>query len=243
MKHRTSATVQQQFPYCYEFPRPALTVDCVVFGLALDRLKVLFVRRDTPPFINQWSLPGGFVQAEEDLDECAKRVLLRKTGCKNIYIEQLYTFGSTDRDPRERTISVTYYALVNSAEFPMAENTSAPEKQAGWFDIENTPKLAFDHNEILRLALARLRAKITYQPISFELLPKAFTLTKLQNVYEVILGEPLDKRNFRKKLLSYGILKPLQAWEQNGRQRPAQLYSFDRLAYKRLVNTGTPFEV
>lgn len=233
----------QQSTFCYEYPRPALTVDCVVFGLDLEKLKVLLVQRDNEPFQHQWSLPGGFVRMEESLDECAKRVLLNKTGCKNIYFEQLYTFGTPDRDPRGRTISVAYYALVNSSEFPLDQDGSRSIGQAEWFDIQNTRKLAFDHNQILSTALARLRAKITYQPIGFELLPKEFTLSRLQKLYELILGETLDKRNFRKKLLGYGILKPLQAWERLGRQRPAQLYSFDRVAYKRLINEGTTFEV
>lgn len=240
---RVSTLNAQQSTFCYDYPRPALTIDCVVFGLDLERLKVLLVQRDTEPFQNRWSLPGGFVRMEESLDECAKRVLLNKTGCENIYFEQLYTFGTPDRDPRGRTISVAYYALVNSPEFPLEEDAARSRSQADWLDIHNIPTLAFDHNHILRTALARLRAKITYQPIGFELLPKKFTLSRLQKLYELILGETLDKRNFRKKLLGYGILKPLQAWERLGRQRPAQLYSFDPVAYKRLINEGSTFEV
>lgn len=242
MKRATTLNTKQS-TFCYEYPRPCLTVDCVVFGLALEQLKVLLVQRDNEPFSKQWSLPGGFVRMEESLDDCAKRVLLNKTGCENIYFEQLYTFGTPDRDPRGRTISVAYYALVNSSEFPLDQDASESRGQAEWFEVQNIPNLAFDHSQILRIALARLRAKITYQPIGFELLPNKFTLSKLQKLYEIILGETLDKRNFRKKLLGYGILKPLQAWERLGRQRPAQLYSFDRVAYKRLINEGTTFEV
>ena len=184
-------------PHTYEYARPSLTVDCVVFGLDDENLKVLLIQRDLEPFQGKWALPGGFVRINETLDDAAKRELQEETGVSNEYLEQLYTFGDLHRDPRERVVTVAYYALVKLSDHRIKATTDA--RNAGWFAISDTPKLAFDHDRILEVALARLKGKLRYQPIGFELLPAKFTLTKLQKLYETVLERDLDKRNFREK--------------------------------------------
>jgi 8-oxo-dGTP diphosphatase len=234
--------------FCYPYARPAVTVDCVVFGLSEDRLQVLLVQRDEEPFLQHWGLPGGFVRIEEDLEESVRRELERKTRCKNIYFEQLYTFGALDRDPRGRTISIAYFALVNSSSYPIDEvggelSQSSGHKQVRWHGVDTLPQLAFDHGKLIACALERLRSKIMYRPIGFELLPSRFTLSRLQKLYEILLGRELDKRNFRKKILGMGVLDGLEAWEQNGAQRPAQLYRFNQSKYQQKLKQGDFFEV
>lgn len=228
-------------PYTYEFPRPALTVDCVVFGLDADELEVLLIRRGLEPFAGRWALPGGFVRTDETLDEAARRELQEETGLEHIYLEQLYTFGAVDRDPRERVVTVAYYALVKLSEHNVRATTDAAD--AAWFAITDLPELAFDHAEIFDVALARLRNKLRYQPIGFELLPKKFTLTQLQRMYEVILERPLDKRNFRKKILAMDLLVELDEVQKDVAHRAARLYKFDDRRYKKLVKQGFSFEI
>lgn len=208
-------------PHTYEYPRPSLTVDCVVFGLDDEDLKVLLVQRDLPPFEGRWALPGGFVHMDETLEEAAKRELREETGLSDVYLEQLYTFGDLDRDPRERVVTVAYYALVNLRDHRVQAATDA--RSAAWFAVDNCAKLAFDHARILRMALERLRGKVRYQPIGFELLPPKFTLRQLQHLYEKILGRSLDKRNFRKKILGMGILVELDEIEKDVAHRAARL--------------------
>src|SRR6266566_374082 len=161
-------------PHTYKYPRAALTVDCVVFGFDEAELKVLLIQRALDPFKGKWALPGGFVRVDETIDEAARRELAEETGLKDIFLEQLYTFGAVDRDPRERVVSVAYYALVKLADFSTKASTDAAD--ARWFPISNAPKLAFDHANILATALTRLKGKVRYQPIGFELLPPKFTL-------------------------------------------------------------------
>jgi len=228
-------------PHTYEYPRPALTVDCVLFGLDEGDLKVLLIQRDIPPFEGRWALPGGFVRIEETLEEAARRELREETGLSNVYLEQLFTFGALKRDPRERVVSVAYYALVKLSGHRVLAATDA--RSAAWFALGETPKLAFDHDRILAVAHARLRAKVRYQPIGFELLPPKFTLTQLQRLYEVVLDRPLDKRNFRKKILGMGILVDLDEIEQDVAHRAARLYGFDKHKYDRLTNKGFNFEI
>jgi 8-oxo-dGTP diphosphatase len=228
-------------PFTYEYPRPALTVDCVVFGLDADELEVLLVRRALEPFAGRWALPGGFVHVDETVDDAARRELQEETGLENIYLEQLYTFGALDRDPRERVVTVAYYALVKLSEHNVRATTDAAD--AAWFAITDMPELAFDHGEIFELALARLRNKLRYQPIGFELLPKKFTLTQLQRMYEVILERPLDKRNFRKKILAMDLLVELDEVQKDVAHRAARLYKFDDRRYKKLVKQGFSFEI
>jgi 8-oxo-dGTP diphosphatase len=218
-----------------------LTVDCVVFGFDGGDLEVLLIRRGLPPFKDKWALPGGFVRVEETLDDAARRELKEETGLKDVFLEQLYTFGSVKRDPRERVVSVAYYALTKPADHTTVAATDAAE--AEWFPVTQVPALAFDHADILATALTRLRGKLTYQPIGFELLPPKFTLTQLQHLYEAVHGEDIDKRNFRKKVLSYDLLIPLKETHRDGAHRPAQLFRFDPVKYERLKKKGFLFEI
>lgn len=227
--------------YQYEYPRAALTVDCVVFGLDDEDLKVLLIQRDLPPFEGDWALPGGFVRLEETLDDAARRELEEETGLKNVYLEQLYTIGDIERDPRERVVTVAYYALVNLSDHRVHAATDA--RSAAWFGIDDVPSLAFDHPKILKMAHERLRGKVRYQPIGFELLPTKFTLRQIQHLYEVVLDRQLDKRNFRKKILSMGILVELDEVETDVAHRAARLYKFDHRKYRRLTKQGFHFEI
>lgn len=228
-------------PFAYEFPRAALTVDCVVFGFDEGALKILLIRRGIEPFKGRWALPGGFVRTDETLDEAARRELREEAGLEKIYLEQLYTFGTVDRDPRERVVSVAWFALVRSADHVPSAATDAAE--AKWFDAGDIPRLAFDHGDILATALERLRGKIRWQPVGFELLPEKFTLTQLQSLYEAILGRELDKRNFRKKLLALDLLVALDETTTAASRRPAQLFRFDRRKYQTLTRKGFIFDL
>ncbi|NJR69845.1 MAG: NUDIX hydrolase [Synechococcales cyanobacterium CRU_2_2] len=227
--------------YTYAYARPALTVDCIVFGLDGGTLKVLLIQRKSPPFEAQWALPGGFVELQETLDEAARRELLEETGVENIFLEQLYTFGGVDRDPRERIISVAYYALINLEAHPLQAASDAED--ARWFPVRQLPALAFDHAEIFCVALQRLQGKLSYEPIGFELLPSKFTLTQLQQLYETVLERSLDKRNFRKKILKLECLTPLPEKQQNVRHRAAQFYQFDEQRYRQHRQQGFVFDL
>ena len=228
--------------YNYEYPRPALTVDCIIFGLdAQQELKVMLIQRDIPPFKGQWAIPGGFVRIEETLEEAALRELQEETGIHHIFLEQLYTFGDLGRDPRDRTVTVAYYALINLVEQKIQASTDA--RAAEWFAISNIPQLAFDHNQILQIAIARLRSKIRYEPIGFELLPQNFSLSQLQRLYETVLDRPLDKRNFRKKILGMDLLIDTGKVEHNVAHRAAKLYQFDENKFLQLKQKGFNFEI
>ena len=227
--------------HTYLFPRPALTVDCVVFGLDDADLAVLLIRRDLEPFAGKWALPGGFVHLDETIDDAARRELLEETGLGRVYLEQLYTFGATDRDPRERVVTVAYYALVNLADHRVKAATDA--REAAWFAVSDLPALAFDHDSIAATALERLRNKVRYRPVGFELLPPKFTLTMLQRLYEKVLERTLDKRNFRKKVLAMGLLEELEEVEQDVSHRAARLYRFDKKRYRELEKEGFDFEL
>jgi 8-oxo-dGTP diphosphatase len=226
-------------PHTYQYARAALTVDCVVFGFDGGDLQVLLIRRGLPPFKDKWALPGGFVRVEETLDNAARRELAEETGLREVFLEQLYTFGTVRRDPRERVVSVAYFALVK----PGAVTAATDAAEAKWFPVTQVPALAFDHADILATALIRLRGKLTYQPIGFELLPPKFTLSQLQRLYEAVLGTDIDKRNFRKKVLSYELLIPLKETHREGAHRPAQLFRFDPVKYERLKKKGFLFEI
>jgi 8-oxo-dGTP diphosphatase len=227
--------------HTYQYPRPALTVDCVVFGFDEGDLEVLLIQRALEPYRGRWALPGGFVRVEETVDAAARRELAEETGLEDLFLEQLYTFGALDRDPRERVVSVAYYALVKLGDHRVKAATDASDTD--WFPAFKPPRLAFDHRQILEVALRRLQAKVRYEPIGFELLPPKFTLSRLQHLYEAILGTGLDKRNFRKKVLGFGILVLLKEEQLAGRHRPAQLYRFDAKRYAQLKEQGFHFEV
>jgi 8-oxo-dGTP diphosphatase len=200
----------------------SVTVDIVLFTIRDRRLQVLLIRRLARPFENRYALPGGFVQENESVEAAAVRELREETGVDRVYLEQLYTFGDPKRDPRGRVITVAYYALVPHTQALHAGTDAA---DAAWFPITGLPPLAFDHRKIIDYARQRLRNKLDYTNVGFELLPPKFTLTELQLVHEAILAEILDKRNFRRKITQRGIVKPVDEWIETGR-KPAQLYRF-----------------
>ena len=216
-----------------------VTVDLVIFALREAELQVLLVRRGIPPFEGRWALPGGFVHADESLDAAARRELEEETGVRDVYVEQLYTFGDPGRDPRGRVVTVAYYALLTGEQTIPAPGSDAAAVR--WWPVREHPPLAFDHPRILAYALERLRTKLEYTTVGFQLLPKKFTLSELQRVYETILGRDLDKRNFRRKMLLLNILKPLNEWAKDGPNRPAQLYRFSAKQFERLRDKGIIF--
>ena len=228
-------------PHTYRYARPALTVDCVVFGLDEEDLKVLLIQRRNEPFAGRWALPGGFVDVGETPEEAARRELEEETGLRNVYLEQLYTFGEPDRDPREHTVSVAHYALVNTRGTRVRAADDA--RDAGWFPARRPPPLAFDHDRIVRIARERLKGKVRWQPVGFELLPRKFTLSELQRLYETILGEKVDKRNFRRRVLKTGLLVETSQTQRQVAHRAARLYRFDVRKYRRLARQGFHFEV
>lgn len=229
--------------HSYEFERPGLTVDCVIFGLDLEEetLKVMLIERDLEPFAGKWAIPGGFVRNGEALEAAALRELEEETGITDVYLEQLYTFGDAGRDPRGWIVSVAYYALVSPEQHAIQAATDA--RQARWFPVTNLPRLAFDHAVILKTALGRIRGKLTYAPVGFELLPQKFTIKQLQKLYEIVLGEKLDNRNFRKKIFGMDVLRELDEIQQGVPHRAARLYKFDERKYKQLVKRGLSFEI
>ena len=217
--------------FTYAYPRPAVTVDCVVFGLDDADLKVLLIARDREPFAGRWALPGGFVDPDETLEQAALRELAEETGVSKVYLEQLYSFGDPGRDPRGRVVTVAYFALIAADQRPLAAGSDAAEAQ--FWQMSELPALAFDHEQILAYALERLRNKLEYTTVGFQLLPATFTLSELQRVYEAILGRALDKRNFRRKLGLLSILTPLNEYRASGR-RPAQLFRFSQRQFDKL---------
>jgi len=209
--------------FSYPYPHPAVTTDVVVFTIREGRLCILLVKRANPPYQGEWALPGGFLDIDEDLDACAARELEEETGISGVYLEQLYTFGATHRDPRERVISVTYYALVPQ-DVLTAPRAASDALDAGWHAFEDLPRLAFDHARILEMAHSRLVAKLDYSTIAFQFMPETFTLSELQCVYEALLNQPLDKRNFRKRVLSRDLIEETGKLCRTGNHRPAREY-------------------
>jgi 8-oxo-dGTP diphosphatase len=227
--------------YSYEYPHPAVTVDSVVFGLDGEELKILLIERKLEPFKGSWALPGGFIQMDEDIGDAARRELQEETGISDIYLEQLASFGHPNRDPRERVITIAYFAIVNL--FDHAVKADSDAEKAEWFPVESHPKLAFDHQSILETATKRLQRKILYQPLVFEFLSEKFTLTQVQHLYETILCRKLDKRNFRKKIQGTGLLIPLEEYEMDVSHRAARLYRFDKDRFEELAAKGFEFAV
>ncbi len=209
-------------PYSYPYPHPAVTTDVVVFTIRDGRLQLLLIRRGGEPFEGHWALPGGFLDIDEDLEFCAKRELEEETGVAGVYLEQLYTFGRPGRDPRERVISVAYYALVPSEKLALKPASDATE--AAWFPVAGLPPLAFDHDEIISTAHERLVAKLDYSTIAFQFLAETFTLSELQEVYETLVDAELDKRNFRKWALALEQVEETGELRRRGRHRPARVY-------------------
>ncbi|CAL2108787.1 8-oxo-dGTP diphosphatase [Tenacibaculum sp. 190524A02b] len=218
-----------------------VAVDAVVFGYDKKQLSVLLIKRGVQPFKDSWALPGGLVKENESLEEAVQRELEEETGVTIDYLEQLYTFGKPGRDPRNRVVSVTYFGLVSPQHFKIAAATDAAEVQ--WFSINELPELAFDHSIILDKALKRLQSKINYQPIGFELLKKEFPFSDLENLYQTILDRKIDRRNFRKKILSFDILIETDKIHKPSSGRPAKLFKFNSEKYKELENKGFHFEI
>lgn len=208
------------------YERPAVTVDLSIFTVDHDSLKAMLVRRAEEPFAGYWSLPGGFLKIGESLDEAALRVLTEKTSVQNVYLEQLYTFGHPGRDPRARVITVTYFALIPWKKLVQPGSTKITD--LAWSPVKRLPKLAFDHSSILDYAVRRLRAKVGYSNIVYGLMPEQFRLSELQSMYEAITNTTLDKRNFRKKMLSTGLLQETGKKDTAGAHRPAMLYRFKK---------------
>ena len=211
-----------KMPRMPHIPRLSVTVDIVLFTIRDRRLQLLLIKRLAPPFANRYALPGGFVLEDESVETAAVRELREETGVDRVYLEQLYTFGDLHRDPRGRVITVAYYALVPHTQSLHAGTDAA---DAAWFPVSSLPQVAFDHRKIVEYAHMRIRNKLNYTNVGFELLQAKFTLTELQLVHEAILGEALDKRNFRRKLSQQGIVKPVKEWVETGR-KPAQLFRF-----------------
>lgn len=208
-----------------DYPRPAVTVDIIIFAVKENELKVLLVKRGVEPFKGMWAVPGGFVRINESLEDAAIRELKEETGVEDVYLEQLYTFGELNRDPRGRVITVAYFALVNFEKIKLDAKTDVSE--AKWFSVLELPKLAFDHDKILKYATKRLKWKFEYTTVAFSLLPQKFSLTQLQKIYEVVFNRKFDKRNFRKKILSLNILSKEEK-KKGVSNRPPQLYSLKK---------------
>jgi ADP-ribose pyrophosphatase YjhB (NUDIX family) len=218
--------------------RLLVAVDCIIFGFDGKELKALLIRRGFEPERGNWSLMGGFVNREENVDEAAERVLLQLTGLKDIYMEQLYCFGDTDRDPAGRVVSIAYFALINIANY---SEQLTHDHEAAWFPLDRIPSLIFDHKDMVLKAKKRLQEKVSNHPIGFELLPIKFTLPQLQSLYEAIYETSLDKRNFTKKILSLGILNKQNEKEKESSRKGAFYYVFDRVKYAKLQVNGVKF--
>lgn len=221
-----------------------VTVDAIVFGYSkADGVSLLLIQRKYDPFKGSWAIPGGFVLNEESLEEAVERELKEETGVEVNYLEQLYSFGKPGRDPRQRIVSIAYFGLVKASQYQELK-ASTDAENAAWFRIDKLPKLAFDHKEILQVAIERLRAKIRYQPIGFELLDKNFPFSDLEKLYTALLDRPINRRNFSKKILSFGFLEETgELSKAEGKGRPSKMYQFNQKRYKELLKGGFHFEI
>jgi 8-oxo-dGTP diphosphatase len=224
MTDTASSGPAPQRPYCYEYPRPAVTVDVVIFTLRAGALHVLLIRRGRDPFAGRWALPGGFVEMEEALETAARRELKEETGVDGIALTQLHTFGDPGRDPRGRVISVAYYVLLDAAALQARAADDAAE--VGWFPLRRLPPLAFDHDQVLACARARLRSDLAWSPLGAGLLPRTFTLVELRRLHEVILGKKLDAKKFRRQMLDRGYVKELKPAHRTEKQKSPRRYRF-----------------
>jgi 8-oxo-dGTP diphosphatase len=219
-----------------------VSVDAVVFGYDQEKgISVLLIKRKNEPFQKMWALPGGLVLNKESLDDAVNRELKEEAGIDVNYLEQLYTFGTPDRDPRNHAISISYFGLVRPQDFQIAAQTDAED--VAWFNIKKLPRLAFDHKRIIDVAIKRLRGKITYEPVGFELLDKEFPFSDLEKLYQTLLDQEIDRRNFKKKIVSLGILEELDETIQRKAGRPARLFKFNKKKYFELKEKGYNFDI
>jgi 8-oxo-dGTP diphosphatase len=221
-------------------PRHLIAVDCIIFGFENSKLKLLIMQRKVEPQKGEWSLMGGFVQQDESIDAAAARVLKQTTGLENIYMDQLHCYGDVGRDTGARVLSMAYYALIRIKEH---DHVLAEGHGAHWLELHQIPPLIFDHNKMIEDALKKLRDNAHFHPIGFELLPEKFTLSQLRSLYEEIYQHELDRRNFRKKLLSMGILEKLEEKDKTTSKKGAHLYRFDKQKYEELTQRGFVFEI
>lgn len=228
----------EELKYHYKYPHPSVTTDCVIFGFDGTKLNVLLIERGIEPFKGRWAFPGGFLKMDESAEEGARRELFEETGLKTAYIKQFHTFSAPDRDPRERVITIAYYALVKLSEVKGGDDAA----QARWFPIDEIPGLAFDHDLILRRAMTELRKQIHFEPIGFELLPEKFTMRELQHLYEAILDVKFDRRNFYNKMLHVGLLQQLDETITMPNKKEAYLYRFCYDSYKEMKQKGFRLE-
>ena len=238
MRQINAVNSMEELVYQYKYPHPAGATDCVIFGFDGLSINVLLIQRGIEPFKGQWAFPGGFIKMDESADEGARRELEEETGLSNAMMEQFYTFTDVNRDPRERVISIAYYALVRLSDVRAGDDAA----KAQWFAQDEIPSLAFDHERILRTAVNRLKERICFEPIGFELLPEVFTMTELQNLYEAILNVKFDRRNFYNKMLKLGILSEAEPRPANASRRTPSKYRFNAEKYAELKNKGFRLE-
>ena len=228
----------EELKYHYKYPHPSVTTDCVIFGFDGTKMRVLLIERGIEPYKGRWAFPGGFLNMEESADVGALRELREETGLKGAYIKQLHTFSDPKRDPRERVITIAYYALVRLQEVKGGDDAAKAE----WFALNEVPALAFDHDLILRMALQELRKQIHFEPIGFELLPEKFTMSQLQTLYEAILEVHFDRRNFANKMLKLGILEETGDRPKDAARTVPVQYRFNADNYKEMKSKGFKLE-
>ena len=228
----------EELKYCYKYPHPSVTTDCVIFGFDGTKLSVLLVKRGVEPYKGRWAFPGGFMNMDESAEEGALRELQEETGLKGAYIRQFHTFTAPERDPRERVITIAYYALVRMQEVAGGDDAD----DARWFTLDEVPQLAFDHDQILRKAQKALRQQIHFEPIGVELLPEAFTIKELQNLYEAILDVHFDRRNFYNKMKRLEMLDATNEKVNPSKQKEAILFRFNKAKYNELKQKGFRLE-
>ena len=223
------------------FPKPSVTVDNVIFGYQNGQMSLLLLNRKVAPFAHTWTLPGGFLHIGETFVQAAQRILMDKTGISDVFLEQLFTFDTPERDPRGRVLSVSYFALVNPTKYEIMAGDAANDVQ--WFDWHELPTLGFDHAIIVEKAVNRLKTKVLWQPIGFELLDTRFTIPELHTLYETILSKTFERRNFYKRFMELDILRKVDTRRDGGRKRPADLFEFDEDKYKALIDSGLAFKI
>lgn len=228
----------EELKYCYKYPHPSVTTDCVIFGFDGTKLSVLLVKRGVEPYKGRWAFPGGFMNMDESAEEGALRELQEETGLKGAYIRQFHTFTAPERDPRERVITIAYYALVRMQEVAGGDDAD----DARWFTLDEVPQLAFDHDQILCKAQKALRQQIHFEPIGFELLPEAFTIKELQNLYEAILDVHFDRRNFYNKMKRLEMLDATNEKVNPSKKKEAILFRFNKAKYNELKQKGFRLE-